>query len=122
MLNTTVQRVSVVEGGKAVTGVTTSASRRRPFLLFSAVMIHNCRLCFGSDVKILQCSEVIRLPLLPTINTRLLRPHIFSMSPASIIIMRRNRRENCALEGYFAASGGRERTHQPCPVKSNPVY
>ena len=61
MLNMTVQRVSVVEEEDTVTDVTTSASRRRPFLLFSAVVIHNCRLSFGSDMKILQCTEVIRI-------------------------------------------------------------
>jgi hypothetical protein len=64
VLNMTVQRVSVIEEEETVTNVTTSASRRRPFLLFYAVVIHNCRLCFASDMKILQCTEVIRMLLL----------------------------------------------------------
>jgi hypothetical protein len=130
----TVQRVSVVEEEEeTVTDVTTSASRRRPFLLFSSVVIHNCSLCFGYDMKILQCSEVIRVLLLHVSFTFSLAPsdykhslppssHFLFLSLANRIIMRRNSwRENCPLLGYFAASSGRERAHRSSPVKSNPI-
>jgi hypothetical protein len=81
----TVQRVPVVEEEETVTSVTTSASRRRPFLLFHAVVIHNYRLCFASDMKILHCIEVTRILLLYISFTFSLTPSDYkhSLPPSS---------------------------------------